>query len=156
MTTNLERCGGHSIKCYTEGPARRSNPLTFYIPFLTKNVHVPLSNAFYCNPLKPKFKMLNPFDCCKCTVTKIWINQKPWSFPVLSTAIRRICSALLGPSTDCYWQIYLSFHIFQLMKPLFLHYTGLQLKGLNKVHVYVPLLWKSFLCISHCRECLPP
>ena len=32
----------------------------------------------------------------------------------------------------------------------------LQLKGLNKVHVYVPLLWKSLLCISHCRECLPP
>ena len=61
--------GGHSTKCYTGGSAPRSNPLTFYIPFLTKKVRAPLSYAFYCNLLKPKFKMLNPFNCCKCTVT---------------------------------------------------------------------------------------
>ena len=30
------RGGGHSIKCYTGGSAPRSNPLSFYIPFLTE------------------------------------------------------------------------------------------------------------------------
>ena len=52
---------------YGGGSAPRSTPSAFYIPFLREKV--PLSCTFYCTFPKTKFKMLNPLNCCKCTVT---------------------------------------------------------------------------------------
>ena len=111
------------------GPILKSDPIPFYIPFLTKKVPI-------------------PFYCCKCTVFQIWINHKNRKF-VFSTFSQpwNVSVGPFGPFNCPKWQIFLPFHILQLVKSLPFH---------------IPEAWKRYPfrveppCIGHCREYHPP
>ena len=88
------------------------NPLPFYTPFLTEMV--PLSFTFYWQmlPLSHTYS-LEPFNCCKCTILLIFINNKTRKLSHLFTAIKYICWPFLSFHREK-WQIFLH----QLMKSL--------------------------------------
>ena len=117
--------GGWSPHIYTERPHPKVGPLPFYTPFLTKKVPI-------------------PFYCCKCTVFQIWINHKNRKF-VFSTFSQpwNVSVGPFGPFNCPKWQIFLPFHILQLVKSLPFH---------------IPEAWKRYPfraeppCIGHSRE----
>ena len=79
------------------GSAPRSNPLPFYIPFLTEKV--PLQYTFYWHwyPFhNPSLELCILLNCCKCTVFKIWINHKTRPFTLLFSQLWYICKPFLG------------------------------------------------------------
>ena len=80
-----------------------SNPLPFYISFLTDKL--PVSHTFYWQmiPLPrrmPGLELCLPLNCCKCIVFKIWINHKTRTFSRLFHTHKTHLLALLGLSTD--------------------------------------------------------
>ena len=57
------------------------------------------------------------FSCCKGTVFTIWINHKTRMFPLLSHSNKMYLLALLGFQQPK-WQIFLPFHVLQIVKSL--------------------------------------
>ena len=88
------------------------NPLPFYTPFLTEMV--PLVYTFYWQmwPLSHTYS-LEHFNCYKCTILLICINNKTRKLSYLFTAIKYICWPFLS-FHRAKWQIFLH----QLMKSL--------------------------------------
>ena len=98
------------------GSAPRSNPLPFYIPFLTEKV--PLQYTFYWHwyPFhNPSLELCILLNCCKCTVLKIWINHKTRPFTLLFSQLWYICQPFLG-FFQPKWQFSLPFHLLQQVK----------------------------------------
>ena len=88
-TELFETLGGTQQSFIREGSDPRSDPLSFYILFLTKKV--PLSYTFYTPfywQIVPRFTyLLKKFaflNFCTCTIFKIWINYRPERFLSLS------------------------------------------------------------------------
>ena len=71
------------------GSAPRSNPLPFYIPFLTTKI-----------PLWPSLELCITFSCCKCTVYKLRIKHDTRMFSRISHSHKLHLLALLGLFTD--------------------------------------------------------
>ena len=74
------------------GSSPRSNPLAFYIPFLTEKVSP--SNTFYRRMILLSYTYLRPlhlFNWCKCTVFRIWIKCKTRTFSRLFHSHKMIC-----------------------------------------------------------------
>ena len=113
--------GGTQQSFIREGSALRSNPLPFYIPFLTKKI--PFSYIFYWQmvPLsQPIVELCIFLNCCKRTF-KISINHKTRTFFRLFQNHKMHLLAPLGLFAGRKWQISLPFHILQLVKFLPVH-----------------------------------
>ena len=73
-----------------EGSAARSNPLPFYIPFLTENESIPSIDKWYPFHI-PILELCFPYNCCKCSFFKIWINHKTITFSPFLSVMKWIC-----------------------------------------------------------------
>ena len=84
-------------------PQLRSSSLTFYIFLLREKVPlfytVPSTDKWYPFQI-PSLELCITFSCCKCTVVKLWINQKTRKLSRLFYSHKILLLALLGLFTD--------------------------------------------------------
>ena len=96
--------------------AVRSSSLPFYIFLLREKVPLPYTvpsiDKWYPFQI-PSLELCITFSCCKCTVFKLWINQKTRKLSRLFHSHKILLLALSGLFADQNDKISLPSHIFQ-------------------------------------------
>ena len=84
-------------------------------------IHIPSSDKWYSFH-EPFIERCIPFNCCKWTVFKIWINHKTrMFFTTISQPKKKTSVSPFGFFYRSKWQISLPFHILQQVKSRHLH-----------------------------------
>ena len=114
------------------GSAPRSNSLPFYIPFLAKKTYPFRLPSFdkwcpFYGHIFPSLEPCIPFNYCKCTFFKVWINLKQECFLDFFTATNASLIPF-GSFSGPRWQNSLPFHTLQLVKSVSFHMPVLEPK----------------------------